>query len=357
MKVILRMHLGHAGNGGASHVRNGTSMLTGLTGHSHDHPHDHDHDHHDHHHGHGGGHDHHHHHHHHWHIPWRKVLVALLLLIALYRSFFTVRETEFTLVTEFGKPLYTVVSAGLYSKWPWQSVTAFDRRLRIYNPRPSEFLTRDKKNLVVESYVAWRIDDPKRFVETVGDPTAAEMRLHDIVWSGLAAALGTHDLEAIVSANPEVVKASAMLDELTGLTDRRALAEYGVSVADVRIKRLNLPEQNKQSVFARMRAERERIARQYRAEGEEQALAIRADADRQKEEILSSAYKEAEKVKGEGDAESTRIYSAAYSRNPRFYKLLRTLEAYKKILDDKTTAILSSDSELLRVLMRGENAQ
>ncbi len=183
------------------------------------------------------------------------------------------------------------------------------------------------------------------------------MRLHDIVWSGLSAALGTHDLESIISTSAATVETRTMLDQLAALTDRAALARYGVRVVDVRIKRLNLPEQNKQSVFARMRAERERIARQYRAEGEEQALRIRADADRQKEEILSAAYKEAEKIKGEGDAESTRTYSQAYSRNPRFYRLLRTLESYKKIFDDKTTAILSSDSELLKVLMRGENAQ
>src|ERR1700751_5864330 len=127
-----------------------------------------------------------------------------------------------------------------------------------------------------------------------------------------------------------------------------------MEVVAVRIKRLTLPEQNKQSVYARMRAERERIARQYRAEGEEQALAIRADADRQKAETLSVAYKEAETIRGQGDAESTRIYGQAYSKNPRFYKLLRTLEAYKKVLDDKATAILSSDSELLKVLMKGE---
>jgi membrane protease subunit HflC len=194
-------------------------------------------------------------------------------------------------------------------------------------------------------------------VETVGDPVAAEMRLHDIVWSGLSASFGTHDLEALVAPAPEEVRTSAMLDKLADSTGRAALAQYGVRVLDVRIKRLNLPEQNKQSVFARMRAERERIARQYRAEGEEQALSIRADADRQREEILSVAYKEAETIKGQGDAESTRIYSQAYSRNPRFYKLLRTLESYKKIFDDKTTAILSSDSELLKVMMRGENAQ
>src|ERR1039457_5637115 len=279
---------------------------------------------------------------------------AALLLVWL--SLFSVRETESVLVTQFGKPLYTVTGAGLHVKWFFQSANYFDRRLRIYTPRPSEFLTRDKKNLVIETYVAWRIQDPKRFVETVGDPSAAEMRLHDIVWSGLSAALGIEDLEAIVSTNVEVVRAKDMLDRLSGATDRAALRQYGIEVLDVRIKRLNLPEQNKQSVYARMRAERERIARQYRAEGEEQALGIRADADRQKEELLSLAYKQAEKTKGEGDAESTRIYGEAYSRNPKFYKLLRTLESYKKILDDKTTAILSSDSELLKVFMHGEAA-
>jgi membrane protease subunit HflC len=274
-------------------------------------------------------------------------------LLFLYLTFFSVRETEFVLVTQFGRPLYTVTAAGLHAKWFFQSALYFDRRLRVYNPRPSEFLTRDKKNIVIENYVVWKIQDPNRFVQTVGDPTAAEMRLHDIIWSGLSAALGTHDLDSIVSS-PEKVQASEMLDDLTALTDHAALEQYGINVVDVRIKRLNLPEQNKQSVYARMRAERERIARQYRAEGEEQALSIRAGADRQREEILSLAYKQAEKTKGEGDAEATRIYGQAYSRNPRLYKLLRTLEAYKKVLDDKTTAVLSSDSELLKILMRGE---
>ncbi len=287
----------------------------------------------------------------------RSWLLALLGLIVLYRCFLTVRETEFVLVTQFGRPLYTIPDAGLHLKWPYRTATYFDRRLRIYNPRPSEFLTRDKKNLVIEPYVAWRIDDPQRFVESVGDSIAAEMRLHDIVWSGLAAALGNHDLESLIAPDARQVKAAAMLDSLADTTGRAALLQYGIRIVDVRIKRLNLPEANKQAVFARMRAERERIARQYRAEGEEKALEIRASADRQREEILSAAYKDAETIKGEGDAESTRTYSEAYSRNPRFYKLLRTLESYKKILDDKTTAILSSDSELLRVLMRGENAQ
>src|SRR5258705_13544604 len=128
-----------------------------------------------------------------------------------------------------------------------------------------------------------------------------------------------------------------------------------MNLVDVRSRGMSLPDQNKQSVCARMRARRGRIDRQYRAEGEEQALSIRADADRQREEILSVAYKQAETTKGEGDAESTRIYGQAYSKNPKLYKLLRTLEAYKKILDDKTTAILSSDSELLKILTRGQS--
>lgn len=281
--------------------------------------------------------------------------VAGVVLVLLWLTLFSVPETEFVLVTQFGKPVRTIADAGLHVKWPFQSITRFDRRLRIYNPRPSEFLTRDKKNVLVDSYVAWRIQDPNRFLQTVGDATSAEMRLHDIVWSGLSAALGTHDLDSLVATSTGV-ETSDLLDRLSALTDRAALQQYGINVVDVRIKRLNLPEQNKQSVYARMRAERERIARQYRAEGEEQALSIRADADRQKEEILSAAYKEAEKIRGAGDAEATRIYGQAYSKNPHFYKLLRTLESYKKILDDKTTAILSSDSELLKVLMRGEAA-
>jgi modulator of FtsH protease HflC len=277
---------------------------------------------------------------------------AALLLI--YLSFYTVRETEFALITEFGRPVRTVSDAGLHVMWPFQSILRFDRRLRIYDPRPSEFLTRDKKNLVIENYVAWRIDDPDRFVQSVGDTTAAEMRLHDIIWSGLSAALGSEDIDSLISTSSDRVQAATMLDSLTANADRAALSQYGIRVIDVRIKRLNLPEQNKQSVFARMRAERERIALQYRAEGEEQALTIRAKADREKEQILSAAYKEAEKIRGEGDADATQIYGQAYSKNPQFYKLIRTLDSYKKVLDDKTTIILNSDSELLKILTHGE---
>jgi modulator of FtsH protease HflC len=285
------------------------------------------------------------------------LLIAVFATVVLASlSFYTVSETEFALITQFGRPVRTITQAGLHAKWFFQSALRFDKRLRIYNPAPSEFLTRDKKNLVIENYVAWRIEDPGRFVQSVGDVPSAEMRLHDIIWSGLSAAFGNEDLDSLVSTEREKLQSTAILDAITASSDRAALQQYGLSIEDVRIKRLNLPEQNKQNVFARMRAERGRIAMQYRAEGEEQALSIRANADRQKEEILSTAYKESETIRGKGDAEATRIYGDAYSKNPQFYKLTRTLESYKKILDDKTTIILSSDSDLLKILTKGQGA-
>src|ERR1700693_3844530 len=154
---------------------------------------------------------------------YRKYFPAAAIaagLILVYLTFFPVRETEFVLVTQFGRPVRTVIDAGLHAKWPFQTAIYFDRRLRIYNPRPSEFLTRDKKNVVIENYVVWKIQDPNRFVQTVGDAIAAEMRLHDIIWSGLSAALGTRDLDSIVGTDPEKVQTSAMLDNLSELTGR-----------------------------------------------------------------------------------------------------------------------------------------
>jgi membrane protease subunit HflC len=279
--------------------------------------------------------------------------LALVALALFYRTVFTVDETQFAVVTQFGKPVRTITAAGLKLKWPWQSLLSFEKRLMVYNPRPSEFLTRDKKNIVVDSYVAWRVADPNRFLQTVNDLTGAEMRLHDTVWAAAAAALGNTDLSALVSVRPEEVKVQDVMRRVADQSRARALEQYGIEIIDVRMKRLNLPAQNRESVFARMRAERERIAKQYRAEGEAEALKIRAEADKEKARIISEAYREAEKVRGDGDAQSTRIYAEAYSRDPKFYKLVRTLEAYKKVIDPNTTAILSSDSELLKLLTQG----
>ena len=281
------------------------------------------------------------------------VAVSLVALAMLLRTAFTVDETEYAIVTEFGKPVRTITTAGLRVKWPWQSLLVFEKRLMVYNPRPSEFLTRDKKNIIVDTYVCWRIADPNRFLQTVNGVTGAEMRLHDTIWAATAASLGKTELSALVSTNPEEISVSDVMEGVSKQCRERTMEQYGIEVVDVRIKRLNLPTQNRESVFARMRAERERIARQYRAEGEAEAIKIRAEADKEKARILSESYAEAERIRGDGDAQSTKIYASAYSRDPKFYKLVRTLEAYKKVIDSNTTAILSSDSELLRLLTHG----
>ncbi len=247
-------------------------------------------------------------------------IIATLMIVALtllYRTVFTIDETRFAIVTQFGRPVRTITTAGVKLKWPWQSLHSFEK------------------------------------LQTVNDITGAEMRLHDTVWSAVAAALGNTDLSALVSIRPEEIKVQDVLRQVTEQSRARALEQYGVEIVDVRMKRLNLPEQNRESVFARMRAERERIAKQYRAEGEAESLKIRAEADKEKARIISEAYREAEKIRGDGDAQSTRIYAEAYSRDPKFYKLVRTLEAYKKMIDPNTTAILSSDSELLKLLTQG----
>jgi len=287
---------------------------------------------------------------------WGRAAALLVLAVAVWNSFYVMPETETGVVTTFGRPTRTVLDAGLYFKWPIQFLQRFDKRVLLYNPRPSEFLGRDKKNLVIDSAVLWRIADPMLFLRAAGNTAVAEMRLHDVVWAALAAEVGRAELSDLVSVEKGRVRSPELMGRVAEAARAVAAPQFGIEIVDVQLKRLTFPEQNKQSVFARMRAERQRIAKQYRAEGEEAAIRIRAEADRQREILLAEAYREAEKVKGRGDAESTRIYGEAYSRDPQFYKLLRTLDSYRKILDDKTSIILSSDSELLKLLNQGRPA-
>jgi membrane protease subunit HflC len=287
--------------------------------------------------------------------PWYARLGLLAVTGAIvWASTYTVAETDLVIVTMFGRPTRSIAEAGLHLKWPIESILRFDRRLIVYDPGSSEFLTKDKKNLVLGSAVCWRITDPTRFLQTVGDATGAEMRLHDLVWATLAADVGRVDLAELLSVEPGRARVQALGDQVRTSATVETERRFGIAVVDVQLKRINFPEQNKYAVYARMRAERERIAKEYRAQGEEQAIRIRAEADRERSQLLAEAYRDAEKLKGEGDAEAARVYGQAYGRNPQFYKFLRTLESYKKILNEKTSIILSGDSELLKLLTHGK---
>ncbi len=283
-------------------------------------------------------------------------IVAVIVVLLIAKSMlFTVDETELALVTQFGSPVQSIADAGLYFKLPWpvQSVMRFDKRLLIHDPKPSEYLTSDKKNIVVNSYICYRISDPKRFLETVGDNEGARLRIADVVSSNLGAALARHQLSDLLSTEPGKVKIPTILQNVTSACATVAADQYGITIVDIKLKRLNFPDENKPSVFRRMRTERQKMANKYRAEGEEEALKIRANTNRQKEQILSVARAESQKIMGEGDAEAMATYAAAYGKDPDFYKLTRTLQAYEKFLNEKTLLVLSADSELLQLLSKG----
>ncbi|MBN4081136.1 protease modulator HflC [Caldithrix abyssi] len=279
----------------------------------------------------------------------KKIIIALGAIVVLLglTSVFIVNETEQAVILQFGKPVRIIETPGLHMKVPFpiQEKIVFDNRLLEYDSPPEEILSRDKKSLIVDNYVRWKIVDPLQFLKTVQAIPTALSRMDDIVYSELRRELGTHDMVEIITQNRE-----AIMETVTKASNI-ATMDYGIEVVDVRIRRVDLPSQNEKSIYARMEAERKRQANKFRSEGEEEAQKIRASTDKDKTIILADAYKEAERVRGEGDAKAVEIYAQAYSADPEFYEFVRTLDAYKKVIDDKTTLVLPANSRLFKLLM------
>jgi membrane protease subunit HflC len=283
-----------------------------------------------------------------------------VVLLAIWSSWFAVHETQFAVVTRFGNPYRVIRESGLHAKWPApvDKVVYLDRRLLVCDlPRPEEpakeFLTLDKKNVEVAAYAAWRIKDPKRFLETIGTRKDAEALLSDVVISELGKVLASYDLKGLLSTDPNEMKLPEVMQRIRQTCAAElAKEDYGatVEIVDFRIKRLNFPEQNRNSVFERMRAERKSIATRYRSEGEKEATAIRAQADQKGTEILARAYREGQEIEGQADAEAARIYAEAYGQDTEFYEFLRTLESYEKSLKEGTTIFLPANSPYLKWL-------
>ena len=277
-------------------------------------------------------------------------LIALGFLVVSL-SLFQVDATEAAIVTQFGEPVQIITTPGLYIKLPEpiQSVTRINKQLQIYNLPETEFLTADKKNIIVEAYATWNVTDPLAFLKTVHDTVGAETRLADMVASELGAALGQVELGQLVTVDAAQMKLPATLATIAQSAAART-QQYGFTVSDVRLKQLTFPQANLTSVFQRMKAERESIARQFRSEGTEQAAKIRADADTQKAQILADANQKAAETRGQADAQAIAIYASAFQKDPEFYRFLRTLQSYETFVDEQTTLILPSDSELLKYL-------
>jgi modulator of FtsH protease HflC len=274
------------------------------------------------------------------------LIVVILGLFLLGASpFFIVDVTETAIVVQLGKPVQTATEPGLYMKVPFiQEVTYFDKRLLDYDSDAQDVITQDKKTLLLDNFAKWRIVDPLKVYQNFQSQRGARQRLGDIIYSELRVELGRHDLLEIVSTG------RADLMKIVTQRSHEKASAYGIEVQDVRIKRADLPEQNEKAVFARMQAERERQAKQYRAEGAEEAQKIRSEAEKDKEILLAEAYKESEELRGGGDAKAFRIYADAYRQDPRFFEFTRSMEAYKKTFKDKSTLVMSPDSEFFRYL-------
>jgi modulator of FtsH protease HflC len=281
-------------------------------------------------------------------------LITFIVLAAGFASIclFTVETGEVAVITQFGNPVRVVKAPGLHMKYPYpaQSITRLDSRLFLLVAPSSEFLTSGKQNVVAAGFILWRIAEPRKFMQTVFDRNGAESRLRDILFAELGAALGGAPFSAFVSTTPGEYRAEAILTAVTRQYREIALRDYGIDVVDVRLQRLDFPEQNRLSVFSRMKSERARISMQYRSEGEEEGLKIRATAEKAKSGILAEAFKLSQKYRGEGEARAAEIYAGNLNRAPKLYQFMRSIEAMKKSVDKDTTLVLPIDSELFQLL-------
>ncbi len=305
------------------------------------------------------------------------IVVAFLLLILLIAATFTVDETEQVIILQFGKPVgEPIQKAGLYFKIPFiQDVKTFEKRVLEWDGDANEIPTSDKRYIWVDTFGRWRIIDPLKFYQSVNNERNAQSRLDDIIDSATRNFISENLLiEAVRNSNREMettieeqeglgIEGAGLAiekgrDQITDLILEKAqenMAQFGIELLDVRIKRINYREDVRQKVYERMISERKRIAEKYRSEGEGRKAEVDGEREKEFQIITSQAYRTAQEIKGDGDAEATRIYANAYNRDPDFYSFIQTLETYKSTMIQNSTLILNTDSDYLKYLksMRG----
>lgn len=271
---------------------------------------------------------------------------AYIVFLSVPQIFYIIDEREQAIVTMFGQPVRTVREPGLYMKVPViHSLQRFDKRVLSSDAQAVEYLTSDKKRVVVDHVSRWRITDPLEFYRTARTEAGALIRLNDIVSGRLREEIAKRTFIDFVREQREAIVQAVSKDAQVSVKQ-----QFGIELIDVRIKRLDLPREVQSSVYARMQAERQRIAKKYRAEGEEQAREIRADVNKEAQIVLAKSYEQAQKLMGEGDAQATSIYASAYEKDPEFYSFMRRLETYERSLGTGTTIVLDAGSDLLKYL-------
>ena len=263
--------------------------------------------------------------------------VVAVVMVALGATIFTVDQRQYAIIFQLGEVRDVIADPGLYFKWPMiQNVRYFDKRiLTLDSAEPERFITSEKKNVLVDSYVKWRIIDPRLYyVSVAGDEARAKTRLSQTVNAGLREEFGKRTVHDVVSGERD--KIMEQMREKADLDARK----IGVQIVDVRVKRVDFPTEVSESVYRRMEAERKRVANELRSEGSAEAEKIRADADKQREVIVAEAYRDAQKMKGEGDAKAAATYAQAFGQNPEFYSFYRSLEAYRNSFKSKGDVIV-----------------
>ncbi len=273
------------------------------------------------------------------------IVIAAGALLLGWASLFTVKEWERAVLFRFGEIVRTDYEPGLHFKIPIvNNVKKFDARIQTLDAEPERYLTAEKKNVIVDSFVKWRIDDVAAYYTSMGgDRLRANLRLSQIIKDGLRSEFGKRTIQDVVSGERKEI-----MEILSVNTDRQA-KEFGIEVVDVRIKRIDLSEEISVSVYRRMEAERARVAKDLRSKGAEAAERIRADADRQRTIIIAEAFREAEQLRGEGDARAADIYARAYTKDPEFYSFYRSLNAYRAAFkNEKDFLVLEPTSDFFR---------
>jgi membrane protease subunit HflC len=280
-------------------------------------------------------------------LPFLLALV-LTVVIGAAMSLFTVDQRQYAIVFQLGEIKEVITEPGLAFKWPLiQNVRVFDKRiLTLDSVEPERFLTAEKKPVLVDSFVKWRIHDVRQYyISVAGDEAVAKTRLSQTVNSGLREEFGKRTVHDVVSGSRDKIMADV---QKKADADMRAM---GVEIIDVRLKRVDLPAEVSEAVYRRMETERKRVANELRSEGAGEAEKIRADADRQREVIVAEAYRDAQKVKGEGDAKAAAIYAQAFGQNPEFFAFYRSMDAYRNVFKSKSDVmIIEPNSDFFKYL-------
>jgi membrane protease subunit HflC len=277
-------------------------------------------------------------------------LGVLLIVIVLSGSMFIVKEGEYKVVLRFGEATRIHSEPGIKFKVPFiESVRTLPKYQKVYDSEPTQILTNDKKPIIVDNYTVWRISDPQKFLRSLNTVSNAESRIADAVYNAVRRKLSEIEYGSIISENTARGDLNAEITKI--VSDVAVNQGYGIEIIDVRIKRTDLPEENKQSVFNRMISDRQSIAAGYLSEGDEESRRITANADRQATELIAEAEARAKKIIAEGEQEAARIYNEAYGKDPEFYELYRTLESYVKTFEGEPVIMMPIDSPYARLLL------